>query len=242
MKKLSILFISFCLAACSKEDPMTISQSSVQLKYDGTHQFTVKKGGENVSGATWKSSDANIGTVDNTGKFKARKIGKTEISATSGDGSVKASIEIQPYSTLYTEPVLDFNQSKATIKAKEKRKLAQETTDGLIYEGENSKIEYIFYSFDNNRLEFSGVIFQATSPVVKEATTFLKERYPNSGIDGSLIIFLDDSKKYEIILGVDDTLGPVALYSGITSGGRKALTPKQTESFKKALAAIGARK
>lgn len=242
MKKLSILFLGICLAACSKDDPMTISQSSVQLKYDGSYQFTVKKGGDNVSGATWKSSNTNVGTVDSKGNFKARKIGKTDVTASTGDGSVKASIEIQPYSTLYTEPVLDFNQSKATVKTKEKRKLLQESTDGLIYEGENSKIEFVFYLFENNRLDGGGVVFEATSPVVKEATTFLKERYPNSSLDGSLIIFLDDNKKYEIILGVDDTLGPVALYKGNTSSGRKALTPKQTESFRKALAAIRARK
>ncbi|UTA66698.1 Ig-like domain-containing protein [Emticicia sp. 21SJ11W-3] len=242
MKKLTILFIGLCLAACSKEDPMTINQPNGQLKYDGTHQFTVKKGGNSVSGITWKSSDTNVGTVDNTGKFKARKIGKTEVSAATKDGTVKASVEILPYSKLYTEPVLDFGQTKATVKAKEKRKVILDDGDLLAYQGENSSIELVLYVFVSNKLEVCGPVLQESSAVVKEAGTFLKERYPNNGVVNGEIVFLDDSKKYGIILGYDEQYGPTAIYAANTPGGRKALTPKQTESFKKALAAFKARR
>ncbi|WP_259014491.1 Ig-like domain-containing protein [Emticicia fluvialis] len=242
MKKLTILFIGLCLAACSKEDPMTINQPNGQLKYDGTHQFTVKKGGNSVSGVTWKSSDTKVGTVDNSGNFKARKIGKTDVTASTSDGSVSASIEIFPYTTFFAEPVVDFGLSKASVKSKEKRKLEEEATEGLLYTGENSKIENVAYTFSNNRLEYAAVLFQSTSAVVKEATTYMKERYPVSGVDGSEIYFFSDNNKYLAVMGVDEELGLVALYMENTTGARKELTPKQAESFKKALAAFKARR
>lgn len=57
-----MLCFIFC-CACTKEDPLTISDPSLELKYDSKHLFTVKKGAQTLSNSLidWKVSDTKIG-------------------------------------------------------------------------------------------------------------------------------------------------------------------------------------
>lgn len=243
MKKINVFFLLLC-CACAKEEPMTISDPALQLKYDSKHQYTVKKGSGTIANSAieWKTSDNKVGTIDKEGYFKGRKIGKTEVLAYTNGGTVKASVEISPYSMLFTEPAFDFNQSKQVIKSKEKRKLEDEEADGLLYAGENSKVEYVFYTFENNRLEAVLVVFASTSAVAKECGTFFLERYPVAGTIEGHPVFMDDNKTVNILLLVDDTLGLVAGYVPNTFGKRTKGSDQAYTKLMKAYATMRSKK
>ncbi|RYU93206.1 Ig-like domain-containing protein [Emticicia agri] len=215
MRKISVFLLMLTIACTKKDEPMVISDPVIELKYDGKNQYTLKQGAETIDNSLiqWKSSDAQIGTIDQKGLFKGRKVGKTEVTAYTDKGSVKASVEIVPYFSTFTEPSVDFGQTKQSIKAKEKRKLLSETENTLLYEGENSKVEFVLYSFENNKMTVCGPVFVTSSTIVKEVGTFLLERYPLAGsVDGN-VIFLHDSKTYGIFLTVIDDYGLAAIYT-----------------------------
>ncbi|WP_316823536.1 Ig-like domain-containing protein [Pedobacter gandavensis] len=204
------------LSSCSKkEDPKptyAINQTSVSINYDKEHQFTVKLGEKtaDAAGFTWTSSDPSVGTISGTGLFKGKKIGSTTIKA-EGNGTVlTAELTIKPYSTLFKEPIIEFGVSIATIKGKESRKLIEQASNGLLYEGENSKIKQIMYIFENSKLAGAAALFESTKPVVEEVVQFYSERYTYLGEDEDFFVFSDG--KYLIGIGEDNTLGVHAIY------------------------------
>lgn len=212
--------------ACSKSDPepaVTIDSSTLDLKYDGEHQFKLTKGTDEITTTSyaWKSSDEKVGTIGVNGLFEARKIGKTTIVATATDGkSVQSEVTISPYTTFLTEPIKDFYANKESIKSLEKRKLYYESTDGLIFEGDNSNVEYVGYTFKNGRVNSGIVIFNSTTGIVDLIGTFLSERYPHKGAFDGKIGFIDDEKKFAVVLSVDPSLGLNAIYIPYDGGGR----------------------
>ncbi len=224
----------FC-CACTKEDPLTISDPSLELKYDSKHLFTVKKGAQTLSNSLidWKVSDTKIGTIDYDGNFKGRKIGKTDVIAYTNEGTVKASVEITPYTNMYTEPSVDFKKSAQAIKSMEKRKIKSEDNEYIFYAGENSKVQYVIYHFTNNQLESSLVILTTTKAVVNELADFIHERYPVSGVFQGLAVALDDNKNYCIFMDVDDSLGLVAMYLPYTPNKREKPDPDYLKNILK---------
>lgn len=76
------------------------------------HQGTVLAGKDVI----WKSSNSKVASIQSTGKITAKKKGKTTISATYKDVTVKATITVK-------KPVLKLNKSKATLTVKKKVKI-----------------------------------------------------------------------------------------------------------------------
>ncbi|MFI5157751.1 MAG: Ig-like domain-containing protein, partial [Sphingobacteriales bacterium] len=180
MKKLLLYTLSIALllvSACSKngdnKPTATIDAQTVSMHYDETHQYSVT----NTTGLTWTSSDATVGTIDNSGLFTAKKIGKTIIKGTSGNISVQSTVTVTPYSTMCQEPYFILGASMATIEGKETRLLYGSTATGLLYTGENSKLRYAEYIFDNTGFIEAALLLANTTDVVDEASTFFKERY-----------------------------------------------------------------
>lgn len=232
---LLLLFILIA-ASCSKKSDLqpdvTIDTATIELKYDGQHQFVLTKGTTAVTASTftWMSSDTTVGSISKDGNFKARKIGETKITA-KGDGkTIEAKVTVSPTSTLTTEPVTDWGAAKTQIKAKEKRALDTETDSTLIYTGENTKVSYAAYLVGGSKLSTSALLLTSTQAVASEAITFFRERYPNFGqVDDASVGFIDDDARFIILLGVDDSLGLYAIYSPFEGTLRKSTNAAMTK-------------
>jgi hypothetical protein len=213
MKKSLTYFLSITLllfTACSKNSdnkPTTIDATTVSMHYDGTHQFSVT----NTSSLSWTSSDATVGTISSSGLFTAKKIGTTTIKGVSGNTSAQSTVTVTPYSTMCQEPYFILGASKATIEGKENRLLYGSSSTGLLFTGENSKLRYAEYVFDNTGLTETALLLANTTDVVNEASIFFKERYTLLGTDGTVIYFTGNNNLV-IGLTVDNTLGFVAIY------------------------------
>ncbi|MFD2522548.1 hypothetical protein [Emticicia soli] len=227
-------FLALIAVSCAKDDnsPLVISDVEINLKYDKQHQYSIKRGNKTLdnSAVKWELNDKNLGTMGTDGLFKARKVGTSHVNVTYNGALAQGNINVTPYSNLFTEPIMKFGSSMSDIKYLEKRKKIAETNNGIMYEGENSKIQRVAYVFDNDKLITALVIFKSTTAVAEEAGLFYKERYPKVVIGDPYIIFVDDDKIKIVGIGVDDDYGLVAIYArsdaGLRTNSSKALTEK----------------
>lgn len=228
MKKLLLPLCLLMLLSCSKKDPepsVIIDSPTLDLKYDQQHEFKLKKGAEDIFPSTfnWVSSDEKVGKVDANGLFKSRKIGKATITGTSKEGgsSVISDIVVSPYTSFIVEPSVEFGATKQTIKSQEKRSLATESTDVILFDDSDPLIRFIGYLFENGRCTSSVVIFENTTRAVEQAGTFYKERYPEHGvIDDGVLGFISDARTHSVMMSVSDQIGFNALYFPYDEGGR----------------------
>ncbi|MEJ7558279.1 MAG: Ig-like domain-containing protein [Pedobacter sp.] len=236
MKKhlLTLVAFSLILSACSKKESTpesTIDATELTLNYDKEHQFSVKQGNNDIDESTyvWKSSDVTIGTIETSGLFKGKRIGKTTVTATKDGKTLTSQITINPYSTLFTEPYIDFTFTKANVKSKETRTLATggEDATSLMYNGENTKISNIFYSFKNNLLEGSIVVFNTANIVPQDFGTFYLERYTLVGDDDDTVYFAKGSTL--VAIGETTGIGFTAIYVKNTNGAVANISLKEAK-------------
>lgn len=211
MKLTSITSIVFCaciMFSCDKkEDPealLLINTPTIDLKYDETHQFALKKGNEDLFPSTlsWTSADDNVGKVDANGKFVARKIGETLVTGLGSEGQkVESKITISPYVTNFDEPILEFGTSMASIKSKETRELLFEGSYTLQYKGTPGSLsETITYIFDNKKLQIAWSQSGTLQSTWKAMKTFSNERYPIKEVFTDANVQVDDQKETLIYL------------------------------------------
>jgi hypothetical protein len=227
MKNLLPLLLSVLIfTSCSKKDPepeIIIDAPTLDLKYDQQHQYALKKGSDDIfaSTFTWKSSDDKVGTIDANGRFSARKIGVTIISGTESGTSVESKVTVSPRVTLFTEPVIEFGATKADIKSKEKRKLLQETDEGLAYEGQSgTQTRGVVYLFPGGKMSGAIMLFDNATSTATISSTFIKERYPDRETQDGKVYILNDERTMGIIMSVDADYGYMAMYLPFTPNGR----------------------
>lgn len=237
-------FLALIAVSCAKDDnaPLVISDLEINVKYDKQHQYSIKRGDKTLdnSAVKWELNDKNLGTISTDGLFKARKVGKSHVTVNYNGAVAQGNINVTPYSTLFTEPIIKFGSSMTDIKYLEKRNKVAETNDGIMYEGENREIEAVLYLFDNNKLESVAVIFAISSTIVDDVSLFYKERYPKYGVQGDYVIFIDDDNSKVIGLTVDEDFGLVAIYASSEGGLRKNNTQTLTEKQRKVISALKA--
>ncbi|MBE9462435.1 Ig-like domain-containing protein [Dyadobacter subterraneus] len=238
-KGLLLLLISASwFVSCSKEaEPESkIDSDVVELKYNQSHQFVIKKGNEILPGSSfnWNSSDDNVGTISTDGNFKARKIGSSTITARLKDQTFKSRIIVSEYSSLVREPDFQFGQDKATTKLITNKFLTQESENVLIYNGGPS-LNRIIYIFEYDNLVGVIMDFADTEAVEKEVTLFYKERYPivASTENSNDSIFINDERDKAIRLTRNESLGFYAAYGKITAVNGRLST--YSKSFDKVL-------
>lgn len=231
MKKLFIILL--VAVSCTKDNsvPLKISDVEININYDKTHQYSIKKGDKEVKNITWEVKDNTIGSISATGLFTARKVGSTYINASYGGSIVQGNVNIIPYSTMLLEPVVKFGSSMSDIKYLEKRKFITSTATGMLFEGDNSKIENVLYLFEKGKLTSIGVIFALTTSVAKESILFYQERYPRRETVEDLIVHFNDAKTYSVALGIAGS-DLVALYSPFDSNKREATGMNQYNQIK----------
>lgn len=204
------LFLWILLGAffigCSKSETakpkLSLNATEVKLNYDEEFQFVLKRGEEVISfsSVTTSSTDEFVGRVNNSGVFEAQHVGETDITLVHEGESIKAKIIVEPIYTFFQEPFNEFGKGKSQIKSLEKRRLLFEDTNGLIYSGENNRVEYIGYLFENNRLKGSIVDFKNSRIYVNDIMYFYDERYTFEGEEDDIYLFTNKSKN--IVVGL----------------------------------------
>lgn len=231
---LYLLFLVFFIVSCSKKDPKLvykIDSENLSLHYDGSHQFEITSSGQ-VGSTNWNSSDTTVGTIDQAGYFKAKKIGTVTITGSSADYTVKSTVTVIPYSTMCKEPFYNYMQSMAATKNKEFRPLVQETDTQLGYTGENNKVRGVLYAFENDQMQAAALLLSNSSSVVTESYQFFSERYTSLG-DEDNVYFFTDNKNLVIGVSIDDTLGFNAIYIDYTLLSENSLKDKKLDEIKK---------
>ena len=228
MKKIYALpLLLLLLTACSKKsDPepdVTLDSPTLEMKYDGKHQFALSQGTTVITPSTytWKSSDTLVGKISKDGNFTARKIGETTITATAAGKTLQSKITITPTSTLAAEPLTDWGASNTEIKAREKRVFLSETADNILFTGENAKIRGSAYILESGKLVSSALLLTPTQAVADEALTFYRERYPDFGSLDSGVVFINDARTFGVLVGIDADLGLYAIYSPLNVNAKQ---------------------
>ncbi|MCC8046410.1 MAG: Ig-like domain-containing protein [Clostridiales bacterium] len=90
-----------------KTAPLKLNKTSATLYVDQTLKLTATKNGT-TNAVKWKSSNASVATVSNSGKITAKKAGIIVITATVDDFSVKCNLTVKA-------PTTTLNKSSATI-------------------------------------------------------------------------------------------------------------------------------
>ncbi len=199
---ITTLLFGILFSACSKDDTpsMSINKSEITLTRNQDESIIVTP---NASGCLFDSDNILIASVSTEGKVTGITVGTTFITVTNSlqGFTAKCKVAVDPVYNTLKEPYLDFGALKSKVKTNETRTLVSETSTGLIYEGENSNINYIIYLFDSlGNMTGAGVIF----PISKMDTivNFLAERYVPIGYDDGFGIFMSNDEK--MIVGITE--------------------------------------
>ncbi len=192
--------VVFILASCSDGDDekFSINKNKLTLHYEETEQLTASESAE------WISENDFVAGVSSDGLVEGGHVGKTNIVATSAaGGSAVCEVEITPVYSTYIEPFLEFGASKETVKSKETRDLYKEKSTSLIFEGENSLVDLILYTFDDSG-KLKGAAIGLSLISASETMKFLIERYQPIGKNDETFIFINgNSKNYTMKVGLD---------------------------------------
>jgi len=217
MKKIFLLLFTLSIVSCTEEEQfVTFVESDITLFFDGSKQLTVSYSADEMKSKTYRysSTDSTVVTVSSTGLVKGVSLGTAKVKITSLDGkySDECNFTVSPKSTLYTEPNTSFGSSMALVKSVERRTLFKENATGLMYQDSDPDVRYVMYMFENNRLEYSGVLLTENTLVATEVVTFLMERYKYLGTSQQIYFFSDRKTNVSLGLAVDDDLGLCVLY------------------------------
>lgn len=174
-KALLFLFIISCSASCKKADePLSLKTTSANLTSTKTIKLNVTP---SASGCVFESENEYIASVSSTGLVTAHLLGETYITVNNTEKgfTAKCKVTVQGEHSLYKVPYLDFGISRKAIKNYETRNLYQEDDTSIVYIGENSSINAVFYLMDNADYYESICLVSAANPAQFEH--FIYERY-----------------------------------------------------------------
>lgn len=170
-----LLATLFMFTACGDDELDNIKLS--KTTYTMNHKESQKIEGTNVADIVWNSDNEFVATVkDNT--ITGQYVGKTTVK--SATKNLVFSVEVKPRYNTYKEPYLDWNASKATIKAKYGTP-ESENENSLIYLTSNTNAPMIMYIFENGKLSICGVL--CNTSVATQLGNFLVERYVPVEVD-----------------------------------------------------------
>lgn len=182
MKKILRMMIIMAMgigtfASCSsdEEESVTLSSRTVTMKCDETK--TLKATG-NVN--TWTSENEFVATVDRNGIITAGHVGETNIVASGNNGSAMCKVTVEGKYNYYIEPLCKKGVKKSDVKKYESRKLKSETDNSLLYNGENSMVTGVGYSFDDSgelKMAIAIVPHDNSTTLAGHLSNFLLERY-----------------------------------------------------------------
>lgn len=204
-----ILLVSLLIFSCGKEDPqdenITLSQTAIEIDYEETFRLdaTFIRDGYSPTGFIWESANPNIAAVRNDGTITGQRVGTTIITVYTADRLFSADCEVtvNPTNFLYIEPLFDFGQNKAYIRANETRNFWDESDTAMLFEGENDNIYGVVYVFEETLYDYSFALLNIeTEEEALNLIAFLDQRYEFLGSDESFLYFENE----EVLLGVSE--------------------------------------
>lgn len=212
--QLLICLAILTLMGCGKSDdlPLTINETEVKLHYDGEFIFSIK----NAPSVEWTSSDEFVGTIGSDGKFEARHIGETTITAKVKWQTVTAKVVVEPTVVGVIEPYMVFGKRKHDVKNVETRQLANETPATVFYTETSAYTFGAIYHFENNL--FTAVDLLWNDAKMEDSYVFYAERYELTSTSNNVYSFRDKSKSMVVELSYERSpVGYTATYSKNTS-------------------------
>ncbi|MCL7987753.1 Ig-like domain-containing protein [Sphingobacterium sp. lm-10] len=184
---ISLLFLCF---ACSKDELSTINESEVRLNYDEEFLFSVG----NASNVEWSSSDEFVGVIEQDGKFSAKHIGETDITAKVGQHIVTAKVIVDPYITDIIVPVLKFGVHSETIKSEETRAFISEDASQIRFYGQGSRESRVYYNLRRGVVDNSVMHFDYSQSIFNILLIFLGERYELLEVTPARLTYVNKEK------------------------------------------------
>lgn len=208
------LFISLLtvILSCSKDSTPTFNIDRIdrKIKYDDEITLTTTKVDGNID---WSSSNEYVGKIESSGKFVAKHIGETTVTAKWKGTSATINIQVEPYILGINEPYMQFGANIATIKSFEKRVLKSETNTSLNYSDPSKYVNSAIYLFENNAYASCGLLFNSSpSSIAEDVAKFFLERYNIVGENNNVYYFTDRDNKVLVGLTVHSQLGLIGLY------------------------------
>ncbi len=191
MKKLIILVIAFSmtLTSCKNElKSISLSQTSVEMKYDGKVQLEVICSPSDLEvppELVWTSENEKVATVDQFGLVSGNNIGETNIKVKTTDGKFEATcrVTITPKTILFKLPVIQLGKDRSFVKASESRVLRLEKEESLLYFS-NSEYELGVLYLLAHEILYNTIVFIEYKPwLLDMANTYLDERFDYAGYD-----------------------------------------------------------
>ena len=210
-------FVACCTISCKKdgaslkgiefeEEEITLS---VGEKYS-IELFAVPHNAD-LPECSFSSDDRKVATVDRaTGEITAVGVGEAVITAKTPNSKhfAECYVTVLPAgnggSNLYREPYLTFGASKTTVKNYETRELGNETTDMLLFLGENKDVFAVAYSFKASKMDLILVAFENTTNIKNKAINHLSAKYEYLGEEDGEYYFVSSNGKIGILLFYDD--------------------------------------
>lgn len=189
MKKLIILVIAFSmtLTSCKNElKSISLSQTSVEMKYDGKVQLEVLCSPSDLEvppELIWTSENEKVATVNQFGLVSGNNIGETNIRVKTTDGKFEATcnVKVTPKTVLFKLPVIELGKTRSYVKASESRVLRLEKEESLLYFGDNENELGVFYLLAHDILYSTIVVIENKPWLLDMANTYLDERFDYAG-------------------------------------------------------------
>lgn len=190
--------------------PFKFMNDPSTMKYDETIILNTNHPENTIN---WQSSNPYVAEINQNGLVSAKHVGKTTIKAKHNEEEIEKEIIVTPYVEDIQEPILIPDANILEIESKEKRKLINKTFMVSEYESPSAYGKTIFYSFSNQKVSNSGIIFGVVD-VQKEHTirTFYKERYILDHSDDDNMNFSNEYQNLKIVLGKDEYKRLIAIY------------------------------
>lgn len=231
--KLLILSLTAVLSAfisCKKDDG-----GGVELKTLTLSVVCGQKGqllvSPSMDGCTFTSDQSLIASVSTKGEVKGITVGETTVSVLSLSNNVigKCKVTVTPQYSMYREPYLRFSASSSLVKSYETRAVISETTKAINYNGENSNIKQLAYTFENGK--YTGVVCLIPTAKLSLLTDFILERYvPVAvGSDDILAAFESVDKKTTVGIFYYSTSYVGSMYVPYIDGNKSKTTDLDSE-------------
>ena len=189
------LCIAFLFIGCSKknESGLKLEQTKISIVAGETQTLTITP---NIDGCIFESENSSIASVSSAGVVKGLIVGETIIKVTNktNNFSAKCKVTVTPQYQMYREPYLNFGASAGQIKSYETRELISETTTGIVYGGENSRVKFVVYLLENSKYKSAGVYVPYSSSNTDLLVNFMCERYIVDVYDDDIIFLSIDEK------------------------------------------------
>lgn len=187
------IFITNVFTSCSKDDDEStkVVTKELSLKSGETAKIVIEP---TNNGCTFTSENTFIASVSSTGEVKGLIVGETNIKVLNSSVGLNdlCKVKVSAQYQMYKEPYVNFGATQSQVKSNETRELLSELS-GMLYKGENSKIDFVLYTFENGKLMASAALIPYSSSNSDLLVNFLSERYMVT-TTGKDIVFLNTNK------------------------------------------------